>query len=90
MSRHHRRHRAGWPRARQRAIANAGRRCQTCGRPGRLEVHHPTPLSEGGTHDQALVVTCRDCHLLAHHPPDPAREAWARFLTEEFASCGSP
>ena len=90
MSRHHRESKRGWAGIRARAIRQAGRRCQTCGRPGRLEVHHPTPLSEGGTHDQPLEVTCRDCHLRAHHPPNPARDAWARFLTEEFASCGSP
>ena len=85
MSRHHRAHRAGWSRIRARELRRARRRCETCGRPGRLAVHHPTLLSDGGTHDQALEVTCRTCHLLAHHPPDPAREAWARFIKEEFS-----
>ena len=84
MSRHHRAHKRGWPRIRARAILDAGRRCTRCGLPGRLEVHHPTPLSRGGTHDQALVVLCRDCHLSQHHQPDPARLAWARFLQEEY------
>ena len=85
MSRHHREHKRGWSRIRQRAIAKAGRRCTRCGLPGRLEVHHPLPLSAGGTHDQALEVVCRDCHLARHHLPDPARLAWARFLQEEFS-----
>ena len=86
MSRHHHRpaHKRGWPRIRARAILDAGRRCARCGRPGRLEVHHPRPLSEGGTHDQALEVVCRNCHLSQHHQPDPARLAWAKFLQEEF------
>ena len=86
MSRHHRTHRAGWDRTRKRAISVAGRRCQQCGRPGRLEVHHPLPLSAGGDNDQALVVLCRDCHFLQHHKPDPARLAWSRFLKEEFSA----
>ena len=90
MSRHHRRHRAGWPRARNRVLANAGRRCSKCGRPGKLEVHHPLPLARGGTHDQPLAVVCVDCHLREHNPPDPARDAWARFLKEEFSPYGSP
>ena len=82
MSRHHRTHRAGWDRTRKRAIAVAGRRCRRCGRPGRLEVHHPRPLSEGGTHTQALVVLCRDCHIQEHHTHDPARDAWVKFVQE--------
>ena len=84
MSRHHRAHKRGWPRIRARAILDAGRRCTRCGFAGRLEVHHPTQLSTGGTHVQALVVLCRDCHLSQHHQPDPARLAWARFLQEEY------
>ena len=87
MSRHHRAHKRGWPRIRARAILDAGRRCTRCGFAGKLSVHHPTPLSRGGTHDQALVVLCRDCHLSQHHQPDPARLAWARFLQEEFSAC---
>ena len=83
MSRHHRAHTRGWTAIRARAIRKARRRCARCGRPGRLEVHHPVPLSEGGTHDQALEVVCRNCHFL-HHNTDPARLAWARFLHEEF------
>ena len=85
MSRHHRAHKRGWELIRKRAISAAGRRCTRCKKAGRLEVHHPTPLSQGGTHDQALEVVCRVCHLSQHNPPDPAREAWARFLIEEFS-----
>ena len=85
MSRHHRAHRAGWDRIRARALRRAGRRCSKCGRPGRLEVHHPIPLSDGGTHAQALAVVCRDCHFAEHRKSDPAREAWAQFLQEEFS-----
>ena len=87
MSRHHRTHKRGWARIRQRAIRAAARRCSTCGHAGKLEVHHPIPLARGGTHDQLLLVVCRACHLASHHQPEPARVAWARFLVEEFSPC---
>ena len=85
MSRHHRH--PATKRATRLALRRAGRRCQQCGLAGRLEYHHPLPLSEGGDHDQALEVVCRVCHLARHHQPDPARVAWARFLVEEFSPC---
>lgn len=87
MSRHHRENKRGWSRIRAIAIAKAGRRCEVCHRAGKLEVHHPIQLSKGGTHGQRLEVVCRVCHLARHHKSDPAREAWARFLTEEFLAC---
>ena len=87
MSRHHRAHKRGWERIRARAVRSAGRRCTRCGFAGKLEVHHPTPLSQGGTHDQELEVVCRLCHFARHHIPDPDREAWTRFLREEFSTC---
>ena len=83
MSRHHRAHKRGWTAIRARAIRAAGRRCSRCGRPGKLEVHHPIPLSKGGDHGQALEVVCRVCHLQRHRP-DPDRTAWSTFLREEF------
>ena len=86
MSRHHHRpeNRRGWTGIRARAIRAAGRRCTRCKKAGRLEVHHTRPLAHGGDNDQALAVLCRVCHFHEHHIPDPAREAWARFLHEEF------
>ena len=88
MSRYHHRpeHKRGWDRTRKRAIAAARRRCSRCGLPGRLEIHHPTPLSLGGDNDQTLVVLCRDCHFLHHHKTDAARQAWVSFL-QELATC---
>ena len=88
MSRHHQRpeNRRGHAVRRARAIARAGRRCQRCGRPGRLEAHHPVPLSKGGAPDQALTVVCRDCHFLEHRQTDPARDAWRSFC-RELATC---
>ena len=85
MSRHHRAHKRGWPRIRARAILDAGRRCTRCFLPGKLEVHHPTPLSKGGTHVQALEVLCRDCHFVSITINRTPR-AWRgrSFLQEEF------
>ena len=87
MSFHHHRpvNRRGWEAIRLRALVAAGRRCTRCGHAGKLSVHHPTPLSQGGTHDQAIVALCRVCHRAQHNPPDPAREEWSRFLVEEFS-----
>ena len=85
MSRFHHRpeNKRGWTARRSRELRRAGRRCEVCHRAGRLEVHHAArPLSQGGTHDQALEVICRVCHLARHHKPDPARLAWATFLQE--------
>ena len=88
MSRHHHHaaNRRGWAAIRARALRAAGRRCTRCGLAGKLEVHHPRPLSAGGTNNQALEVICRVCHLARHHTPDPARDAWARFV-QELATC---
>ena len=88
MSRYHHRpaNTRGWAAIRARAIRAAGRRCTHCGFAGKLEVHHPRPLSAGGTNTQALEVICRMCHLQRHFPPDPARAAWVTFL-QEFARC---
>ena len=87
MSRHHHRpeHKRGWTAIRARAVRAAGRRCTRCGRPGRLECHHTRPLSLGGDNTQAVEIVCRNCHLAEHHKTDPAREAWGRFLQEEFS-----
>ena len=50
---------------RAEVLRNAGYRCSGCGRPGRLEVDHVTPLSRGGApYDKAnLQCLCRSCHI---------------------------
>ena len=45
--------------------------CEACLKNGRLvateEVHHKTPLSEGGTHaKENLVALCKSCHARIH------------------------
>ena len=76
---------ARWERSRQAALKRAGWRCEVCGRPGRLEVHHKTPLHKGG-HPWAadnLQVLCRGCHLSEHRRPvSPEVEAWQKLMRD--------
>ena len=52
MSRLHRQtHNRTWARIRREVLDRDGWRCQTCGKPGRLEVDHILPLHLGGTND---------------------------------------
>jgi len=87
MSRHH--HRAAWRRLRLAALSRDGWRCQRCGNPGRLEVHHRVEANRGGGDDlENLVTVCRGCHLRAHgrRRPSPAARAaadrWRRLVDE--------
>lgn len=41
----------------------AGGRCERCGKPGRLQADHVTPVSQGGSHELAnLQALCEGCH----------------------------
>ena len=57
---------ARWSRARRQALRRDQYRCRSCGRPGRLEVHHETPLSSGGAPFDLdnLKSLCRSCHIV--------------------------
>ena len=88
---------AQWERVRRYAIVDAGRKCQRCGRAGRLEVHHRVPIAKGGApfHPWNLEVICRRCHFDAHREEsrqrgrerpvkremDPARLEWMRYIS---------
>lgn len=68
-----------WPQASRAALKRAGNKCEECGSTTRLEVHHIEKLDlwryeRWNTPKNAqsnLVVLCRACHELAHHPPKP-------------------
>ena len=93
-------HLAGWKRARLGALRRAGYRCQRCGGARRLEVHHRTPIEQGGApfDPRNLEVCCRGCHFAAHGkaappatPPDTGRLArerreWRRFLDNKVSA----
>lgn len=75
-----------WKMARRVALDAAGWRCSTCGRAGRLEVHHIRRVSEdvdgAGWYEQSnLRVLCRDCHFATHRPEK--REAGRAHMAAE-------
>ena len=62
-----------WKWLRREVIIRDGYACQDCGAEGgrkgsaQLEVHHITPLSEGGSDDKENLETlCSDCHGNRH------------------------
>ena len=66
MSRHHAHlHAARWAATRRVIFRRDGWRCRKCGRAGRLECDHVTPLRDGGDPwDMAnLQCLCRGCHI---------------------------
>ena len=84
---HHRLERHRWATVRRRVLDRDGWRCVACGRAGRLEVHHTTPLWRDPGQDayalDGLVTLCRRCHLtvtarerLERNPPSPAEARW--------------
>ena len=93
MSRFHRAlDRKRWERARLAALDRDGWRCRHCGKAGRLEVDHVTPLHEDPGQDpfdlRGLQSLCVDCHHAKTRgelrDPDPRRDEWralvARFM----------
>ena len=75
-----------WARRRREVLDRDGWRCQKCGKAGRLEVDHKTPLYRGGSNDlDNLQALCRRCHLdKTRHDyrggPLPGEEEWASLI----------
>ena len=67
MSRYHNAYQgAEWQRTRQAVFLRDGRRCKTCGAPGRLECHHIIPARLEQVSFFAidnLTTLCRSCHF---------------------------
>lgn len=57
-----------WRQKRTEILKRDGQTCQHCGTEERLEVHHITPISEGGSRldGDNLTVLCKDCHIDTH------------------------
>ena len=80
-----------WKVLRHQILERDGWACTTCGKRGRLEVHHVQPVR---THPELsfdpgnLKSLCPACHtaltrLECGHPePDPARVAWRQAVSE--------
>ena len=74
-----------WQLARRRTLRRAGYRCEACGTPGYLEVHHIKPLHKGGdAFDMTnLMALCKTCHLKAHgHDKTPQQREWLKRMKE--------
>ena len=56
---------ARWQKVRLQVLDRDGWRCVRCGRAGRLEVDHKTPLEDGGDMYglRNLGALCRGCHI---------------------------
>ena len=75
-----------WQHARRAALERDGYRCTNaeCGRAGKLEVHHITPLYKDGLPFALdnLTTMCRECHLeLSIFGP---RLEWRNYLKTKF------
>lgn len=54
-------------RVRRDVLARDGHRCQMCGTPNALHVHHRQPRAHGGQNNPSNLVTlCRTCHGKVH------------------------
>jgi 5-methylcytosine-specific restriction endonuclease McrA len=54
-----------WQQRRRQIIRARGRRCQRCGSPRRLQLHHKTYLRLGHERDADLELLCPKCHTKA-------------------------
>lgn len=53
--------------SRRRLIKKYGHKCQLCGYPGFIELHHILPVQfGGGPEDSNLILLCEKCHADAH------------------------
>ena len=53
--------------ARKRIIKNRGNKCQNCGYPGYVELHHIEKVVDGGNNnDDNVLLLCEKCHAEVH------------------------
>ena len=80
-----------WRLLRSQIFQRDGHRCCECGRAGKLECDHKTPLHRGGAEYDLtnLQALCRACHIGKtageNRKPDPARDAWRQLVVEMFS-----
>ena len=92
MSRHHTHVNARrWDAVRRAVLKRDGFRCVMCGKSGKLECDHITPLQREPCQDpydiNGLQALCRTCHIekTAHEnrrPLTPAELAWRELVAE--------
>ena len=85
-----------WKMLRLWILRRDGYRCQSCGRPGRLEVDHIKPVNLRGDvwNPENLQTLCRTCHIrktsdeaTERNKPPPEVAAW-QLLTEGLRKDG--
>ena len=87
--------RARWVRVRRQVLERDGWRCRACGRAGKLECDHVTPLSEGGNPYALpnLQALCRTCHVYKSRSErrtiTPAEGRWRALLALTFSEIGA-
>lgn len=60
-------------------LARASGRCERCGATDELDVHHETPVSEGGTNNlESLRLWCKACHSLDHQEDFASKPHWGQ------------
>ena len=92
MSRRHRQIAgARWEATRRAVFERDGWRCTSCGRVGRLECDHVTPLEREPEQDpfdmNGLQTLCRSCHLAKtasenRKPETPGMSAWRALVND--------
>ena len=92
MSRRHATlHAARWRTVRRAVFERDGWRCTSCGRAGRLEADHVTPLQREPGQDpfdpNGLQTLCRACHIEKTRSENrreltPAELAWRELVAE--------
>lgn len=71
--------------ARKRLIKSRGHKCEKCGFPGYIELHHILEVSKGGkNNDDNLILLCEKCHAEAHGYNKKNYLDKARLLWEEI------
>ncbi len=59
--------RQNWNHVRDKALKKAGYKCQHCGSPSNLHVHHKKQVANGGKDKLSnLIVLCQSCHHKVH------------------------
>ena len=99
MSHHHARlHARRWDAVRRAVFERDGWRCVSCGRAGRLEVDHVTPLQRKPEQDpydmNGLQSLCRACHIEKtrrenRRPLAPAELEWKALVSELLTTPGN-
>jgi len=84
-----------WSAARRAVFDREGWRCTVCGRAGRLECDHVTPLQREPSQDpydvNGLQALCRRCHAEKtraenSRAPTQAEAAWRELVAEILAT----